>query len=124
MFIALVHNMRLTTRRFSTDTRCPLKSRLVYQSRKRGTLESGLILSTFINRFLNSFNERQLCLYDQLINSEADDWSIYYWATGKEEVPPKFDNEIMKLLREHTKNKMRENRNIQPDLTKELFHIN
>ena len=115
--------MRLIIRRFSTDTRCPLKSRLVYQSRKRGTLENGLILSTFINRFLNSFNERQLCLYDQLINSEADDWSIYYWATGKEEAPPKFDNEIMKLLREHTNINLRKSRNIQPDLTKELFHI-
>ena len=111
------HNLK----KFSTNSNSQLKSRLIYQSRKRGTLENGLILSTFVNRFLNSFTEKQLRLYDALINSEADDWSIYYWATGKEEVPPEFDNEIMGLLQEHTRNRMREVRNSQPPLTKELF---
>ena len=108
-------------KKFSTNSNSKLKSRLIYQSRKRGTLENGLILSTFVNRFLNSFTEQQLRLYDALINSEADDWSIYYWATGKEEVPPEFDNEIMGLLQEHTRNSLREVRNSQPPLTKELF---
>lgn len=82
-----------------------------------------MILSTFVNRFLNSFTEEQLRLYDALINSEADDWSIYYWATGKEEVPPEFDNEVMGLLQEHTMNRLKEVRNSQPPLTRELFML-
>ena len=121
--VPLVYKIRLVIRRLSTATKCPLKSRLVYQSRKRGTLENGLILSTFIDKFLNTFNESQLCLYDQLINSEADDWSIYYWVTGKENIPPKYDNEVTRLLRDHTQNHLRETRNSQPELNKELFHI-
>ncbi|KAI6646763.1 Succinate dehydrogenase assembly factor 2, mitochondrial [Oopsacas minuta] len=110
-------------RMFSTESLSQLRSRLIYQSRKRGTLENGLILSTFVNRFLNSFTNKQLSLYDQLINSEADDWSIYYWATGKDNPPRKFDNEIMCLLKEHTNNRLREVRNSQPELNKELFQI-
>ena len=121
-----MNNLRVccyNLRRFSTNSNSQLKSRLIYQSRKRGTLENGLILSTFVNRFLNSFTEEQLRLYDALINSEADDWSIYYWATGKEEVPPEFDNEVMGLLQEHTMNRLKEVRNSQPPLTRELFML-
>ena len=120
---ATLCHLRLSIRPLSTDTKCPLRSRLVYQSRKRGTLENGLMLSTFIDRHLNTFNETQLSLYDQLINSPADDWSIYYWATGKEATPPEYDNDVMRLLREHTGNRLREIRNYQPELNKSLFHI-
>lgn len=27
-------------------------------------------------------DERQLNLYDRLINEPSNDWDIYYWATG------------------------------------------
>lgn len=27
-------------------------------------------------------SERQLNLYDRLINEPSNDWDIYYWATG------------------------------------------
>ena len=107
----------LCIRAFSAQSISSQRSRLTYQSRKRGTLESGLLLSTFIHRFLDTFSERELCLYDQLINSsEVDDWSIYYWATGKDEVPPEFDNDVMRKLQEHARNRMREVRNVQPPL--------
>lgn len=57
------------------------KSRLLYQSRKRGMLENDLILSTFADKYLDTFNERQLNLYDELINLPSNDWDLYHWLT-------------------------------------------
>ncbi|XP_013790231.1 succinate dehydrogenase assembly factor 2, mitochondrial-like [Limulus polyphemus] len=100
------------------DEPLPLKrARLLYQSRKRGMLENGLILSTFAAKHLNSFDEQQLEQYDKLINLPSNDWDIYYWATEVKETPPEFKNEVMDLLKQHVKNDDREGRCKQPDLT-------
>jgi len=92
------------------------KARLLYQSRKRGMLENGLLLSTFASRYLNGMTAVQTSMYDQLINLPSNDWDIFYWATGVRETPTEFDNEIMNMLKEHVKNKDREARLKQPDL--------
>ncbi|XP_043520740.1 succinate dehydrogenase assembly factor 2, mitochondrial-like [Frieseomelitta varia] len=92
------------------------KARLLYQSRKRGMLENGLLLSTFAKKYLSSFNDKQLHLYDCLINLPTNDWDIFYWATGAKPTPPEFDNEIMDLLKKHIKNEERQARIMQPEL--------
>nr|CAG4642951.1 EOG090X0KP6 [Evadne anonyx] len=56
-------------------------------------------------------------MYDTLINLPSNDWDIFYWATGVRETPTEFDNEIMNMLKEHVKNKDREARLKQPDLS-------
>ncbi|KAG6861315.1 hypothetical protein C0995_001634 [Termitomyces sp. Mi166 len=84
----------------SADT---LRARLVYQSRKRGTLESDLLLSTFAKDNLNSMSEAEMLEYDRLLD-EAD-WDIYYWATGKRAPPERWSNsEILQRLAVHAKN--------------------
>ncbi|XP_037088062.1 succinate dehydrogenase assembly factor 2, mitochondrial-like [Pollicipes pollicipes] len=92
------------------------RSRLLYQSRKRGMLENGLVLSTFASRYLAGMTGPQLDDYDKLINQPSNDWDIYYWATGVRETPKEFDSEIMKMLKEFVRNKDRESRIAQPDL--------
>ncbi len=92
------------------------RSRLLYQSRKRGIAENGLLLGSFAHRYLDTFNSEQLALYDRLINLPSNDWDIYYWATGVRETPEEFDNEIMALLKEHTRNENRESRITMPNL--------
>ncbi|XP_076066226.1 succinate dehydrogenase assembly factor 2, mitochondrial-like isoform X2 [Oratosquilla oratoria] len=92
------------------------KARLMYQSRKRGMLENGLLLSTFAHQYLASMNASQLSLYDKLINLPTNDWEIYYWATGVRPVPEEFQNEIMDMLQQFVKNEDRENRCLQPNL--------
>ncbi|XP_043472677.1 uncharacterized protein LOC122505246 [Leptopilina heterotoma] len=87
------------------------KSRLTYQSRKRGMLENGLLLSTFAKKYLDSFDDNQLKLYDRLINLPSNDWDIFYWATNVKPTPAEFDNEIMDLLKKHIKNDNREDLN-------------
>jgi hypothetical protein len=49
------------------------------QSRKRGTLESDLLLSTFADANLASMTMKQLQQYDVFL--DENDWDIYYWAT-------------------------------------------
>lgn len=39
--------------------------RLIYQSRKRGMLENGLLLSTFAAKFLGQMSDKQLQEYDK-----------------------------------------------------------
>ncbi|XP_018322486.1 succinate dehydrogenase assembly factor 2, mitochondrial-like [Agrilus planipennis] len=92
------------------------KARLVYQSRKRGMLENGLLLSTFIHKYLDTMTENQLDLYDSLINKPSNDWDLYYWAVGVQPTPPEFDNEIMDLFKKHVQNLSKEPRIRQPDL--------
>lgn len=90
--------------------------RLLYQSRKRGMLENCLLLSTFASRYLDTLNEKQLDLYDNLINQPTNDWDIYYYATNVKPIPAEYDNEIMEMLKKHASNEQKEQRFTQPDL--------
>ncbi len=49
------------------------------QSRKRGTLESDLLMSTFAEAHLREMTPKQLAQYDKFL--DENDWDIYYWAT-------------------------------------------
>lgn len=49
------------------------------QSRKRGILESDLLLSTFADVYLSKMSVEQLQEYDRFL--DENDWDIYYWAT-------------------------------------------
>ncbi|RMJ23276.1 hypothetical protein PHISP_05854 [Aspergillus sp. HF37] len=55
------------------------RARLLYQSRKRGILESDLLLSTFADVYLGNMTPAQLTEYDSFL--DENDWDIYYWAT-------------------------------------------
>ncbi|KAF2674759.1 hypothetical protein BT63DRAFT_19448 [Microthyrium microscopicum] len=64
------------TRQFMSNM---LTTLLLDQSRKRGTLESDLLLSTFANEKLQTMTAEQLKEYDLFL--DENDWDIYYWAT-------------------------------------------
>lgn len=92
------------------------KARLLYQSRKRGMLENGLLLSTFADKYLNSMDAIEVELYDKLINKPSNDWEIYYWAIGHKPTPSEYDTKIMDLLKKHAANENMDDRSRQPDL--------
>ncbi|XP_040569847.1 succinate dehydrogenase assembly factor 2, mitochondrial-like [Lepeophtheirus salmonis] len=92
------------------------RSRLMYQSRKRGMLENGLLLGSFASKKLKLMSPEQLTLYDRLINLPSNDWEIYYWAVGNKPTPEEFDNEVMDMIKEHARNVDREERLSLPDL--------
>lgn len=87
-----------------------LRKRLVYQSRKRGILETDLLLSRFAKKYLDSFDMEMLVEYDKLLDEL--DWDIYYWATKNYKITPlpeKWENsKVLKLLQEESKNSERE----------------
>ncbi|OLN85954.1 Succinate dehydrogenase assembly factor 2, mitochondrial [Colletotrichum chlorophyti] len=68
-------------RRKGEDERT-MRARLLYQSRKRGTLESDLLMSTFANEHLPHMTKAQMEQYDLFL--DENDWDIYYWATQEE----------------------------------------
>ena len=68
----------------TTRLRCEINEHLLTdcfadQSRKRGTLESDLLLSTFAAENLPTMTKPQLEQYDKFL--DENDWDIYYWAT-------------------------------------------
>ncbi len=79
------------------------RARLLYSSRKRGILETDLLLSTFSKKYLHKMNDKELSDYDILM--EENDWDIYYWVTGSL-APPSHVKEmsIFPMLVEHSKN--------------------
>uniref|UniRef100_UPI00358F9BE1 succinate dehydrogenase assembly factor 2, mitochondrial isoform X1 n=2 Tax=Myxine glutinosa TaxID=7769 RepID=UPI00358F9BE1 len=92
------------------------RARLLYESRKRGTLENCLLLSIFAKEFLTKLSPSQVDLYDHLINTPSNDWDLFYWITGAQSPPAEFDNEVMHLLQDFAKNSRMEQRLRQPDL--------
>jgi len=92
------------------------RSRLLYQSRKRGTAENCLLFGTFSAKYLSSLTEDQLNSYDRLLNDYLNEWEIYYWLVGKKPVPKAYDNDLMVLLQKHCRNEDKEKRFKQPDL--------
>lgn len=86
------------------------RARLTYQSRKRGILESDLLLSRFAKKRLQTFSMEELDEYDKLL--DEPDWDIYYWATKNFDVTPLPDkwkqSKILKLLQEDAENANRE----------------
>ena len=60
-------------------------ARLQYQCRKRGTLESDLILSTWAREELPALSDAELDELDRLL--DEPDWDIFYWCTERKPVP-------------------------------------
>lgn len=58
------------------------RARLLYQSRKRGILETCLILSNFTKKYLPSMTRSELDQLERLM--DCNDWDLYYWATETE----------------------------------------
>ncbi|KAK8844748.1 hypothetical protein IAR55_006598 [Kwoniella newhampshirensis] len=80
-----------------------LRARLIYQTRKRGTLETDLILSTFARDELPRMTVEEMLQFDKLL--DEPDWDIFYWSVQKREPPPKWkDTAILAKLIKHAKN--------------------
>jgi len=83
-----------------------IRARLTYQCRKRGILETDLILSTFAKEFLNKMTLDECRRLDKFM--DEPDWDIYYWVTGKKEVPEKWKGDsVFELIVKHAKNEGR-----------------
>lgn len=78
----------------TTDAR---RRRLIYRSRYTGMKETDLLLGPFAERHVPGFSADQLDCYEHLLT--APDPDIFDWATGRQPVPPEYDTDVMRLLR-------------------------
>ncbi|KAJ2800648.1 Succinate dehydrogenase assembly factor 2 mitochondrial [Coemansia guatemalensis] len=77
-----------------------MRRRLLYQMRKRGILETDLLLSTFAAQHLGSLSHTELGDLDSLLSNI--DWDIFYWATGKTQPPESVCSmPVFQKLRDH-----------------------
>tara|TARA_B100000963_G_C22306424_1_gene528103 strand:+ start:339 stop:590 length:252 start_codon:yes stop_codon:yes gene_type:complete len=72
-----------------------VRKRLIIRSWRRGTKELDLILGTFADNNVSKLEMTELDLYEQLLSN--DDYVIYNWLFGKEEIPKIFYNLIKQI---------------------------
>ncbi|KAJ2451645.1 Succinate dehydrogenase assembly factor 2 mitochondrial [Coemansia sp. RSA 2336] len=91
-----------------------MRRRLQYQMRKRGILETDLLLSTFASEYLAQLSRDEMHELDSLLSNI--DWDIFYWATGKTQPPTQVANmAVFQKLKEHA-SKRGESITRMPDL--------
>ncbi|KJH52322.1 TPR repeat region [Dictyocaulus viviparus] len=83
-----------------------MRSRLLYQSKKRGILENDIILGEFAKKYLPKMEREELDAYDKLVNGKHMEWDLYYFLCGKKEPPEDVaDSNIFKMLRQFVEEK-------------------
>ena len=71
--------------------------RLLYRSVYTGTKETDVFLGKFAQYQLSDLSNKLLDQYESLVeNSDPD---LFMWISGQKEVPKRWNNEIMKLLK-------------------------
>jgi len=115
-------NMHLTPitnsifmREFKDETREIKAKRLLWQSRKRGISENDLLLSTWFKTAEPEMSDEDLDTYSKLINSDVNEWDLFYWISKTKPVPEEYDTKIMHSLQKHCANDKREERFFQPE---------
>ncbi|KAK9898467.1 DUF339-domain-containing protein [Cystobasidium minutum MCA 4210] len=82
-----------------------MRARLVYLSRKRGILEMEMLLSTFIQDTLKTMTREEMQEYDRMLT--LPDWTLFYWAIGKKEIPADSEwknSKVLAALSKHAAN--------------------
>ena len=72
-----------------------VRKKLLIRSWRRGTKELDLILGKFSNNNVSKLEMTELELYEQFLS--YDDYKIYNWLFGREEIPKNFHNLIKQI---------------------------
>ena len=75
------------------------KKRLVYRATYRGTKEMDILLSSFVKKHINTFNEKSLVKLESFLNLSDEQILNYYNNTFTEESIS--ENEVLKLFKNH-----------------------
>ena len=73
------------------------KKKILYLSEHRGTKEMDLILSSFVKKYINLFDKKQLVDLESLLNMEDEILYKWYLNQGEESLIP--ENNITKKLK-------------------------
>ena len=75
------------------------KKRLVYRATYRGTKEMDILLSSFVKKHINTFNEKSLVKLENFLDLSDEQILNYYNNTFTEE--NMIENEVLKLFKNH-----------------------
>ncbi len=82
-----------------TDDLNNKRKKLIFRSWHRGTKEMDLLMGSFADQNLQSFDESALALYEDILNHNDPD--LYNWISGREEPPANVRNQVFDALLEH-----------------------
>ncbi|VDM98000.1 unnamed protein product [Thelazia callipaeda] len=83
------------------------RSRLLYQSKKRGILENDILLGKFAEKMLDKMDLKQLMRYDEIINGQYMEWDLYYYVSGRKPLPNDLkDCDVFRMLQEFVRNEI------------------
>lgn len=73
-----------------------IRKRLRFRSWNRGMREADLLLGRFADKYLWTFDSRQLAHYEAILSENDPD--ILAWLAGRLDVPIKHNNDVSKFL--------------------------
>ena len=92
------------------------RKRLLFRSWSRGTQESDLILGSFADDTLGSFDESQLNRFEALL--DCSDPDLFDWILGGTEPPTEHDHDVLRMLRAFWARRAHGRRRRDPLMTK------
>ncbi|KAI3385814.1 hypothetical protein SNEBB_002237 [Seison nebaliae] len=94
-----------------------IRSRLIYQSRKRGNLENGILLSNFVKNNINQMKLDELKELDIILNATDNEWDLYFYAIKNKPTPNYLLNlKVFQQFQKYVENEKKEQRLNQPPL--------
>ena len=72
------------------------RKRVLFRSRHRGTKELDLIIGSFAERYIESFDGDQLDRFEALL--DIPEPIVYDWLVGQGAPPPDLRNDVLELL--------------------------
>ena len=87
------HAMTESTMTESLENR---RKRLRFRSWHRGTQEMDLLIGSFADAHLNSFDAAQLGRFEALL--DVPEPVVYDWILGRSQPPAEFDHDVLRLL--------------------------
>lgn len=79
------------------------RKRLIFRSWHRGTREMDIIMGSFADKHIPTFNEEQLDIYDDILSIPDPD--IYEWICEREQPPANTQSDVLTMLLNHDTSK-------------------
>lgn len=75
------------------------RKRLTFRAWHRGTREMDLLIGSFADKYINSFEADDLRIFEEvLINNDPD---VYDWIVGRQKAPNELKSRVLDLLLGH-----------------------
>ncbi len=75
------------------------RKRLTFRAWHRGTREMDLLIGSFADKYINSFEAEDLVIFEEvLINNDPD---VYDWIIGRKKAPEELKSRVLDLLLVH-----------------------